>query len=110
MRIGLPLLTLSLGIFAIPLSVVNARSGRAFNLIIALLIYLIGTNLFGSVKVAVSQGKVDLALAWWPLPLALLAIALGMMAFKMNQRHPMDGLRWIMSRLGVGRGQRETLT
>ncbi len=110
MRIGLPLLTLSLGIFAIPLSVVNARSGRAFNLIIALLIYLIGTNLFGSVKVAVSQGKIDLALAWWPLPLLLLAIALGMIAFKMNQRHPMDGLRWIMSRLGLGRSQRETLT
>jgi hypothetical protein len=58
----------------------------------------------------VSQGKLDLALAWWPLPLLLLVVALGMMAFKMNQRHPMDGLRWIMSRLGLGRSQRETLT
>jgi lipopolysaccharide export system permease protein len=38
LRVGLPLLTLALGILAIPLGVMSARSGRAADLIVALLI------------------------------------------------------------------------
>jgi lipopolysaccharide export system permease protein len=75
---GLPLLTLALGVLAIPLSVSSVRSGRAVNLIVALLIYLTASNLFTTVKAAVSQGRLEFYLAWWPLPLGLLLLAAAM--------------------------------
>jgi len=78
LRIGLPLLTLALGVLAIPLSVSSALSGRAVNLIVALLIYLTASNLFTTVKAAVSQGRLEFYLAWWPLPLGLLLLAAAM--------------------------------
>ena len=86
MRVGIPLLTMALAMLAIPLSVSNARSGRATNLIIALLIYLIASNLFSAVKASVSQGSVSLAMAWWPVPLGLILLAAVMIAWRMHQK------------------------
>lgn len=97
LRVGLPLLTLALGILAIPLAVSNARSGRAVNLILALLIYLIASNLFSAVKAAVSQGKISFAMAWWPLPVGLLMVAAIMFWWRMTQRlGPIEWL-WVMA-------------
>ncbi|MBU3720147.1 MAG: LPS export ABC transporter permease LptF [Burkholderiaceae bacterium] len=84
LRVGLPLLTLALGVLAIPLAVTQARSGRAVNLILALLIYLTASNLFTAVTATVTQGKWSLAMAWWPLPTLLLAIAAGMIWWRMR--------------------------
>ena len=97
LRVGLPLLTLALGILAIPLAVMSARSGRAANLIVALLIYLIASNLFGAVKAAVSQTRLSFAMAWWPLPLALLLLAGVMIWWRMGQHMgPIEFIRAVV--------------
>lgn len=105
LRIGLPLLTLALGVLAIPLAVTSARSGRAVNLIIALLIYLTATNLFSAIKAGVSQGRISLAVAWWLLPALLAAVAGVMFWWKTGQRRgPMEMVWFAFHRL---RGRRE---
>jgi lipopolysaccharide export system permease protein len=97
-RFGIPLLTIALGIIAIPLAVSNARSGRAVNLIVALLIYLMVSNLFGSMKVAASQGRLDLGLAWWPVPLAVLLAAALMFYWRMAQLPSVIDVMWLLYR------------
>ncbi len=57
-RIGLPVSALILALFAIPLSFVNPRGGRSLNLIMALLVYLIYSNLLSVVRLWVALGKV----------------------------------------------------
>ena len=44
-RIGMPLAALNLALLAIPLSFVNPRAGRTNNLILALLAYMLYSNL-----------------------------------------------------------------
>jgi lipopolysaccharide export system permease protein len=85
-RVGLPLMTLALAILAIPLSVSTARSGRAFNLIVALLLYAIASNMFSAVKASVSQGKISLSVAWWLVPMSLLVLAGALIWWRSKQR------------------------
>jgi len=97
-RYGLPLLALGLGILAIPLSVTNARSGRAANLIMALLIYLISTNLFGAIKSGVAQAKISLAVSWWVIPLLLLMLSALMLWWRSAQRRSPTDWLWAQFR------------
>lgn len=56
-RVGLPLSALVLALLAIPLSFVNPRGGRSMNLVIAILVYMIYSNVTGVAQVWVAQGK-----------------------------------------------------
>ncbi|MDR2000248.1 MAG: LPS export ABC transporter permease LptF [Zoogloeaceae bacterium] len=56
-RISLPLSALNLALLAIPLSFVNPRAGRANNLILALLIFMVYGNLINISQAWVTQGK-----------------------------------------------------
>lgn len=56
-RFGLPLSTLVLALFAIPLSAVNPRTGRSFNLVLASLLYFVYNNLINVVQSWVGQGR-----------------------------------------------------
>lgn len=56
-RFGLPISTFILAFFAIPLSAVNPRTGRSFNLILAILLYTVYSNLVNVVNSWVSQGR-----------------------------------------------------
>jgi lipopolysaccharide export system permease protein len=85
MRVGLPMLTLALAALAIPLAVSNVRAGRAINLIIALLVYLIASNLLSALVAVVGQGRITLVMAWWPIPAALLLLAVVMIIWRMRQ-------------------------
>ncbi len=85
-RFGFPLLTLALAILAIPLAVTSARSGRATNLIIALLVYVTASNLFSVIKSLLSQGKLSFAIGWWLLPAAMLAVAAVLFWWRSRQR------------------------
>ena len=59
-RINMPLAALLLALLALPLSFVNPRAGRASNLLLALLIYLIYNNAVLVCQTWVSQGKLSL--------------------------------------------------
>lgn len=57
-RFGLPLSTLVLAFFAIPLSAVNPRTGRSFNLVLASLLYFVYNNLINVVQSWVGQERI----------------------------------------------------
>lgn len=85
-RIGVPLSTIILAIFAVPLSRSQPRSGRYGRLAIGLLVFIIYFNLLSAAKAWVEKGEVDPSLGlWWVHGLVLLA-ALSTLAFQ-NQYH-----------------------
>ncbi len=75
MRFGLPLLAFSLGLLALPMAIRSTRSTKSVNLILALIIYLLSTNLLTSFSLIVNQGLLSFDLAIWPLPSVLMLIA-----------------------------------
>jgi lipopolysaccharide export system permease protein len=79
-RIGVPLSALILALLAIPLSYVNPRAGRSYNLIFALLIYITYSNLLSVSQAQVAQGKLAFAAGWWPIHALMAAVALVMFA------------------------------
>ncbi len=60
-RIGLPASALLLSLLAIPLSFVNPRAGRSINLVIALLVYMVYSNLLSIMQASIAQSRVSLA-------------------------------------------------
>lgn len=58
-RLNLPISALVLALLAIPLSFVNPRAGRSANLILALLVYVIYSNLLTTAQAWVAQGKIS---------------------------------------------------
>jgi lipopolysaccharide export system permease protein len=73
-RLALPLAVLIMGLFAIPLSFVNPRSGRSWNLIFAVLIYALYNNLLSVFQAYTAQGKIPGWLGLWPVHLAMIGI------------------------------------
>lgn len=64
-RIGTPVSALILALLAIPLSFVNPRAGRSANLLLALLTYMIYTNLLSVSQAWVAQGKLSFGVGVW---------------------------------------------
>ncbi len=64
-RLGLPISALVLAMMAIPLSYVNPRAGRSANVLIAILIYAIYSNLLSISQAWVSRGKLSFAIGVW---------------------------------------------
>lgn len=58
-RLGLPVSALLLALAAIPLSFVNPRGGRSLNLIMAILVYAVYSNLLSMVRLWIALGKVS---------------------------------------------------
>ncbi len=56
----MPILAFVLTLLAIPLSYVNPRMGRSFNLIAAAFLYMLYTNCINIVQSMIVQGTVDL--------------------------------------------------
>lgn len=73
-RLGLPLSALVLALLAIPLSFVNTRGGRSMNLVIAILVYMIYSNILGVARVWVAQGKLSPLLGLWGFHVAMLVL------------------------------------
>ena len=85
-RIGVPLSTIILAIFAVPLSRSQPRSGRYGRLAVGLLVFIIYFNLLSAAKAWVEKGEVDPSVGlWWVHGLVLLA-ALSLLAVQ-NQYH-----------------------
>ena len=83
-RIGMPLSALILALLAIPLSHVNPRGGRSYNLVFALLLYMAYSNLLSVSQAQVVQGRLTFGLGWWPLHAVMAAIAVFMFAHQLG--------------------------
>ena len=66
-RIALPLAVLIMALFAIPLSFVNPRSGRSWNLILAVLVYVLYNNLLSIFQAWTASGRIPAWLGLWPV-------------------------------------------
>lgn len=75
-RVGVPLAAFILALLAIPLSFVNPRAGRTNNLIFAILIYMIYSNLISISQAWVSQGRLSFEMGVWIVHAAVLLLLL----------------------------------
>jgi len=64
-RIGMPVSAIILALLAIPLSFVNPRAGRSANMLIAILIYAIYSNMISVSQAWVAQGKLSFWVGVW---------------------------------------------
>ncbi|QWE08120.1 LPS export ABC transporter permease LptF [Polynucleobacter ibericus] len=88
-RVGLPLMALGLVLIAIPLAYVNPRLGNYTAMFYAVLIYLIYSNLLNLTQNFVSQGKVSVFTAIWPIHLLALLMAAVLIRNRIN-----PSLKW----------------
>ncbi len=86
-RISAPITCVVLMLLAIPLGFVNPRAGSSANLILALLIFFTYNNLTKLFENSVKQGKLSLAMGWWPLHLLGLLTVLALFAWRLNVNH-----------------------
>ena len=90
-RISLPVMGLLLMLLAIPLSFANPRGGRSANLLIALLLFIIYSNMVSVFQAAVVQKRLSFEMAWWPLHLVAAALIILLFSWRLfvNSRyHP----------------------
>lgn len=73
-RIGLPVSALILSLLAIPLSFVNPRAGRSMNLVLALLVYTVYSNLLSIVQASIAQSRLDLTTGLWGVHVVMFAL------------------------------------
>lgn len=73
-RLGLPLSALLLSILAIPLSFVNPRAGRSMNLVLALLVYMVYSNLLSIMQASIAQERVGFGIGTWGVHAAMMAV------------------------------------
>ncbi|MDR0770481.1 MAG: LPS export ABC transporter permease LptF [Burkholderiales bacterium] len=79
-RLSIPLMALMLTLLALPLSHVNPRMGRSFNLLAAVLLYLIYSNSLNIVQSLIAQEK----LSFWAgllLPHGIAALLIGLLLY-----------------------------
>ncbi|MEO8755546.1 MAG: LPS export ABC transporter permease LptF [Casimicrobiaceae bacterium] len=73
-RLSVPILALVLTLLAIPLSFVNPRMGRSFNLVAAAFLYMLYTNCINIVQSMIAQGTLTLWVGLLVPHLAALAV------------------------------------
>jgi lipopolysaccharide export system permease protein len=76
-------------LLGIPLGFVNPRGGRSANLLLALLLFVVYSNMVSVLQAAVSQERLTLRAGWWPLHVlaAVLVAFLFSWRILMNSRH-----------------------
>ena len=77
-RVGLPASALVLAVLAIPLSFVNPRAGRSMNLVLALLVYMVYSNLLSISQAWIAQSRISLATGLWGVHALMLVLLLVM--------------------------------
>jgi len=81
-RTSLPVSALILALLAVPMSFVNPRAGRSLNLIFALLIYLVYSNLISVSQAQVSQGKLSFVVGSTAVHVAMLLVMVALFAYR----------------------------
>jgi lipopolysaccharide export system permease protein len=83
-RIGVPASALILALLAVPLSFVNPRAGQSVNLLLALLVYMVYSNLLSVSQARMAQGRLEFGLGWWLVHGAMLAVLVAMFVHRMG--------------------------
>jgi len=83
-RFGLPISATILALLAIPLSYVNPRAGRSLNLILAIVLYMLYSNMISVTNSWVGQGKIPPGVGLWGIHLAMLIATLLMLYRRMT--------------------------
>jgi lipopolysaccharide export system permease protein len=83
-RFGIPLSSMILVLMAIPMSFVNPRAGRSINLGIALLTYVVYSNLLSVSVARVSQGRMEFSVGAWAVHAAMVLLLLFLFAQRMQ--------------------------
>ncbi len=89
-RLAMPVSALVLALLAIPLSYVNPRAGRSANMLIAVLVYAVYSNLITVVQAWVVNGKLPFAVGLW-LPHVFMLVP---MLILFRQRSTLGRKRW----------------
>jgi lipopolysaccharide export system permease protein len=87
-RLALPIAVVVMGLFAVPLSFVNPRSGRSWNLIFAVLIYVLYNNTLSIFQAWTAAGRIPGWLGLWPVH-AVMALFIAMLFYRQVR-----GFRW----------------
>jgi len=75
-RVGLPISAAVLALLAIPLSYVNPRAGRSLNLVLAIVLYMLYSNMISVTNAWVGQGKLSPGIGLWGIHAVMLTIML----------------------------------
>lgn len=90
-RVSLPLMGVLLMLLAIPLGFVNPRGGRSANLLVALLLFIVYSNMVSVFQAAVVQERMSLGMAWWPLHLSAMLLIVALFSWRLfinSPHHP----------------------
>jgi lipopolysaccharide export system permease protein len=83
-RVGLPISATILALLAIPLSYINPRAGRSLNLILAIVLYMLYSNMISVTNSWVAQGKITPGVGLWGIHIAMLIVTLLMFYRRMT--------------------------
>jgi lipopolysaccharide export system permease protein len=83
-RLGVPLSALVLALLAIPMSFVNPRAGRSVNLLLALLTYMVYSNMLSLSQARVVQGKLSFGVGIWLVHGVMIAVLAFLFARRMG--------------------------
>ncbi len=87
-RIGMPVSAVILALLAIPLSYVNPRAGRSANMLIAILVYAIYSNLISVSQAWVAQGKLSFWVGVWAVHAVMLMPLVALFYRRISLRMP----------------------
>ena len=82
----MPMVALILALLAIPLSFVNPRASTSVNLLFAVFVYMVYSNLLSVAQAQVSQGKIGFGLGWWVVHALMFAVFAVFMFRRMRLR------------------------
>ena len=80
----MPISAVILALLAIPLSYVNPRAGRSLNLVMALVLYMVYTNMISVTNSWVGMGKISPALGLWGIHSVMLAMVIMLFYWRMS--------------------------
>lgn len=83
-RLGLPISAAVLALLAITLSYVNPRAGRSLNLIMAIVLYMLYSNMISVTNAWVGQGKLSPGIGLWGIHVLMLLITALLFYWRMS--------------------------
>ena len=83
-RLGLPISAAVLALLAIPLSYINPRAGRSLNLVTAMVLYMLYSNMISMTNAWVGLGKLSPGIGLWGIHIIMLSVAAAMFYRRMS--------------------------